>query len=587
MRKIIFSDEFFNDKIKCNYIDLRSEDSSKNCHDCNEKQLIPTGSVLNKFSNHWGKEFSQWLGLLNSYEHDVYWWAHTSTAKNLLSSPFGERFFQVKAVCEIIDKYDKEVICIVGATPGQINSIVSIYSDLQVEYYGGSYKHTRKVILNNITTLLRIFLQCGSIFLGFLGRCNLKTKSKADICIFTYLHSKYNPQVDRYFGNLPKLINEAEKQSSVMYLAYLDSPYRKMIQKILKEKSAVAYIPIFSLLHVSDYAWALSCSLKELFVCALAKKKEFHIDESYKPLLQEVFLHDISFGGYLHNLLVYKSIQRASVKCKIKKIIYPFENKSLEKMILMGVAQLESAPKTIGYQHTSITPRHLTFLFEPNEVDNTPLPDKIVTVGDITKQFLTNNGGYPKGLINSGCALRQKWSEPYPRNVRKKAVNILLALSSSKFELIQSVKYFQEIIQSNSNIKLGIRPHVTFNIDLLPHDLSVWVKECALDLSDSSLDENLKWCDITVYVSSTVALESMMRGKPIININIGDYLSPDPVLGNPEFYFVANDAKEFLNYVDEISILSKTEYEYKRNKSIEYVKQYLSPISDDAIQEFL
>jgi len=287
-------------------------------------------------------------------------------------------------------------------------------------------------------------------------------------------------------------------------------------------------------------------------------------------------------------LLVYRAIQRFLAKSTAKKIVYPFENKSLEKMILMGVGQSSVSPKTIGYQHASITPRHLNFIFESGEADDTPLPNKIVTFGELTKQYLTGSGNYPNGLISGACALRQKWGKPYARNLKKiKSVNLLLVLSSSKVELLRSVKYFQEVLQLNDNIKLGVRPHISFGMELLSPDLLVWVKDNALDMSNSSLVENLKWCDMTVYVSSTVALESMMRGRPIINIDIGDYISPDPVLGNPEFHYTVKSPKELVECVEEVTDLSSVQYIRKMDKAIAYAKEYFSPITDELIQEFV
>ena len=63
----------------------------------------------------------------------------------------------------------------------------------------------------------------------------------------------------------------------------------------------------------------------------------------------------------------------------IKRLIYPFENKSLEKCLLLG---LNGSIETIGYQHSSITPRHFSFLMGKEEINVTPIPDKIITSGN-------------------------------------------------------------------------------------------------------------------------------------------------------------------------------------------------------------
>lgn len=44
----------------------------------------------------------------------------------------------------------------------------------------------------------------------------------------------------------------------------------------------------------------------------------------------------------------------------------------------------------------------------------------------------------------------------------------------------------------------------------------------------NALADNLAWCDVVVYVSSTVALEALGRGRPVINLVISDPVDPDP-----------------------------------------------------------
>ncbi len=257
-------------------------------------------------------------------------------------------------------------------------------------------------------------------------------------------------------------------------------------------------------------------------------------------------------------------------------------------MLLMGINRTGFKPKTIGYQHTSITPRHLTLLFELGEAERTPLPTKIVTVGEINRKYLETYGNYPEGIINAGCALRQKWAKPFSRDVgTAMPIRLLLALSSSKKELIKSVMFFMEVKKCLPKLELGIRAHNNFPISLLPETIRDWVPINAIDFTDTALENNLEWCSVTAYISSTVALESLIRGRPIVCFSIGDVISPNPVMGDPSFYWVVNAAKEMVNILSYIHEMPIDEYKKKSSQAIEYVHDYLSSVDKSCLQQFI
>jgi hypothetical protein len=269
-----------------------------------------------------------------------------------------------------------------------------------------------------------------------------------------------------------------------------------------------------------------------------------------------------------------------------KVFLYPFENKSLEKMLLLGVNHSQHKVKVLGYQHTAITPRHSTLFFRQREAACTPLPDKIVTVGKITKDYLEQVGNYPAKIFTTGAALRQRWTERLPKQ-NNKNLRVLLALSSSKDELIQSVKFFKKVMQYIPDLELGIRPHINFPLSLLPDALMIWLREKTLDLSHTLLEDNLIWCHLTSYVSSTVALESLMRGKPVVNFSIGDIISPDPLIGDVPFHWSVNTPLKMAEVLMEIHQMSMSHYEQGSLKAVTYVSHYLSPITELSVQKFM
>jgi len=242
----------------------------------------------------------------------------------------------------------------------------------------------------------------------------------------------------------------------------------------------------------------------------------------------------------------------------------------------------------VGYQHTSITPRHTTLLLAAGESSITPLPDYVVTVGDVTRRYLEEHGNYPPGLFLTGGALRQVWRDPVARlDPRNRPLRVLLALSSSRAELRDAVKLSKGLAEEGIEFELGVRPHPEFPVSTLPRDLQLWIQEYAQDLSGTPLHENIAWCDVTVYVSSTVALESLMLGKPAINLRLSDPIDPDPVLESDLVRLRASSPAELAAAFKSIVEMTDEEYARHRSYAIAYVRNYLRPFLEGYERKFL
>jgi len=585
MKTIVFAYSLSTCKAPGKYIALSGSQATI---DKNLEQIELT-TLYNRFGEQWFDQFSEWLGQLNCYHADLLWWAHTATAKNLLSSSLGQHYFQVRAICEISKQEEGDRLYVLGATVGQMTSIASLLPKDKFQVTGRAWqlRHLNK-LANNIKALIKICFQIGTVVEGFFSYRFSKPTTSPKLCLFTYMDGVRREGIDNYFGKLPELLRENDKSFSIFYLAYVYRPYRRRLKQLLKEGGETPYIALYGFLRIKDYVWVIHHSLREWWFNAGPKKKLYQMANDYIAILREVFVNEIA--GYFHHLLVYKATCRFMEKYSPKVIAYPYENKSLEKMILLGLNRSKHSSqhrvKIVGYQHTSVTPRHSTLFFRPGEAAYTPLPDKIITVGKITKDYLEKFGNYPSGILTIGGALRQIWSERLPQQ-NTKNLRVLLALSSSKDELIQSIKFFKEVMKYIPNLELGIRPHINFPFSLLPDALTIWMRGNVLDLSNTLLQDNLNWCNLTAYVSSTVALESLMRGKPAVNFSIGDIVSPDPLIGEVPFHWAVSTPIEMADVLMEIHQMSMSYYEQGSLKAVTYVSNYLLPINDLSLKDFI
>ena len=89
----------------------------------------------------------------------------------------------------------------------------------------------------------------------------------------------------------------------------------------------------------------------------------------------------------------------AKEEIKIKKFIYPFENRSSERLCIKALKHYSPNTSIEGYQHASIHQEHLNFIMLQDEHKITPLPHKIWTTGTWPKEYFIQKGNFPKTRI--------------------------------------------------------------------------------------------------------------------------------------------------------------------------------------------
>ena len=539
--------------------------------------LVDLGKITKDNSSSFSTIIKNYIEKLNVKNASVEWFANNCSAKNPLSSPLFDRILDYMSVINFLDNnIDKKVI-IIGATVGQkytINHSINNNRKCSFLFYIDTiYKQARSYF--KIKSYLK------EIKLNFIDE-KYDIFENVDIGVFTYIDGTDRRLNDPYFGNLLDEIKRNRPELKSVYLGYVYSPIKDRIS-YLKSIEKHLWFPIFSFLKETDISWLYNKVILELtnpkYDLDPVEEKWFYPN----LIIKEVILEDISFG-YINNLVMYMVGCRIRESNSIKRLIYPFENKSLEKCLLLG---LNGSIETMGYQHSSITPRHFSFLMGKEEIKVTPIPDKIITSGAVTKDWLINNGNFPGKRIIVGCSLRYKHNYIDKSNsFEAESAKLFLALSSSKEELYNGVRFLRELKNLYPRLILRLRTHINFPLDLLPSEMFNWVNKNIEIRQETSLNENFEWADITLYVSSTVAVESLMYGVPVIHLDI-DKLNSDPLLSEVSNKWFASNIHDCNKVVTEIANLTIAEKNYLSKGAVSYINSYFKPQDNVSYKLFL
>jgi hypothetical protein len=289
-------------------------------------------------------------------------------------------------------------------------------------------------------------------------------------------------------------------------------------------------------------------------------------------------------SGYLDNLILYRAFKRLSKEKRINRLIYPFENKSFEKLMLL---ETKRKIKTIGYQHSSITPRHFSLCMTKEERKINPLPDIIVTIGEVTKKWLVQKGNIPKEKIRTGVYLRGVNKIKTKKSFSDKKVNLLFTFSSSYSEIIKTVDFLRSGFQNLNSYKITFRFHPDFAFKQLNRDYKKWINRNIDSISKISLIDELKCCDVLVYTSSSISIEAISSKIPVIYLDIDIYNS-DPLLNKKlGLRRAVSNINDFVTAIKEFSILCASNNKEYFKDSIEYVDKYAIDKSKLNIKTFL
>lgn len=518
------------------------------------------------------------IAQLNKQYASLEWWCFDLSAKNILSSRLVNLTLGVLAVVEVaIANKDRE-IQVVGWSNAQKFSILA-------HLMGRAQPHNMLIhlLMLRARALFKSSFQLLRALLAFGLKRQTPTRA-FDLAFISYADGSASSGADPYFGNLADDLVEQDPDLSIAFLTYYYTPFRKRLAEFSAELD-YENIPLFNFLRLGDYFWAFGRILR----IALAKRLNRHsfsvADIDLSGVLWETMLSELG-DGYSYYLLVYRAITVAAKNELSATYVYPFENKSIEKCILLALRE-HSQAHTIGYQHTSVSNRHFGYMLLEEELEITPMPARIVTLGSVTAQWLISHSSINEEKIRVGYAARQNISRSKLRTRDIEVpLNLLLALSSSKAELVRALEYVRELKSLKPELNVAVRTHPNFPLEILGREILDWAQQHTRDATRESLKENLQWSDAVLFVSSTVALEAQACGIPVIRLAL-DSFDSDPLLGNSEFSWEVNTPTECIAVLKRILTMDNSELMIKRETVSKYIQQYFEVKSKEAVRQFL
>jgi len=531
------------------------------------------------------KEFVDLIGKLSKEKSSRLWWATDMASKNRFASRLSALLQQHAAICHQIFSNQCEELLIIGYDPGVFYQLrkqfkaadhkmicLDLMFPLKMQFWVGALKKRLGIIVN------------GLIFYGraILARSTLRGKRKhsrgagaGNYVIKTFVYdSSFDSQGryrDAFFGRLPEHLKEKE---NVVVLANVLGNYRHCLGKIAHCSDQVIF-PIEFFVSLGD---CLGAVLKLLFLKVRFKDELYFMNYKVRDLVNRELsgtANGIQIIQYLH----YKCTKRFLREFPADRFLQTYENNPWERMCILAVRENCPAAKIIGFQHTVVPQASLNVFISPQERDMAPLPDKVLTVGQVPKEIMKKYGAYEGYDIQEGCALRHEYIFQLKSLPRKREGKILMALEGIR-EAAQMVDYVIAQLGNDARYQIKVRTHPVLPWSYFEKELIRRRNRPAgiLVSKDTSLQEDIQWADIVVYWGSTVVLEALKMGRPAIHFDNGALLSFDPLFENSYLKWKVRAQDSLSDVIQKIHESGEDEFSRHQKQALEYIDRYFHPV---------
>jgi hypothetical protein len=394
---------------------------------------------------------------------------------------------------------------------------------------------------------------------------------------------------DAYFGPLVDYLAKTGRKALV-FVGVQEQPATQL-KKLKKVSQTIPVLPVESCVSLMTLVSILFHTLGSYarFTKMNGGAEIDGLDVSY--LVNKVVRNERHSGNLFMNLLVYHASKRLAGAIPVSRWLYPFENLAWEKMLILGAANSGQDIRMIGYQHASITKSNATYqsmVLPEEQKQPMPFPDSVVTTGDVTHRWLEREGHYTGGTtVRAACALRTAFIPSSKPRLRESSLKkIMVALATNQDEYVRAMVFLERAFRGVSGYEVRVRPHPAISIEPALKAASLSSADF-FHVSTGTLQDDLLWANIVLYASSTVGLEAISLGIPAINLDLGNFLDEDPMLGWGEFKWTVSDPEELVPTIKQIETVPGDQFQNLQLKGQEYATAYLKPVTDEGLRRFL
>lgn len=215
---------------------------------------------------------------------------------------------------------------------------------------------------------------------------------------------------------------------------------------------------------------------------------------------------------------LYKPFSKnLSKKMKIYSFLFAFENHTWEKMICQSLKEFFPDIQIAGYAIVYINSLYTCYSISEKEIIDRLVPDKIFVCGEQGKDMLSRTCYPQSNVIVSGAIRYPNLNNIHIQKEEQKVKVVLVALSAEINSTLELIYKSIAAFTNEPDISILIKPHPLIPYSRFKQYLSVVPEN--FKITETPISELLCHVNVVLYTESTVSLEAVSAGVPILHVS--------------------------------------------------------------------
>lgn len=532
--------------------------------------------------------------LYSESDNNIYWYVNSLLSRNNFVSEVFINLCYLELVKKIFDDYSiTEVIVYNNA---QKNVLYNYYNNNEIKVRV-DFNLKRKV-KNYLTPFYMFYLNLTFFISSVIARSKERRqfflKNISELTIIDTFVTPFEFNSGTYKSrHYPKdqlwdYLSPIEKKSIyfVPEFVSISNNISSVIRKL--ELADENFIFKNDFLQISDYCRAL-------FGPLLIKKIDFssYSFRGFKiaPILKKDFFLNItninSFKGIL-NFYFFRRAKKYNIDFKL--IVNWFENQSFDRGFNLGARKFYSQTNLIGFQ-PFVQDLNFQFHLCPIEIEEFHLviPKSIIVIGEKHKKQI--NRFYTSLNVDVGPSIRFKYLNNCIEYTSLKTEFILVALPISieeSFNLLNVLDNLRISFDTFFNSMTWVlKPHPDLDLFSIKREFNALFDVIVIE--NQPIGSLLNNSSVVITNGSTVAIESVVFGKPVCIIGAQNGLTQNPIPQDidPIIWEICYDANELFVFLKRISLFNEKDYLKLFEIGNKLKSEYFEPVNLNSIKKLL
>jgi hypothetical protein len=393
---------------------------------------------------------------------------------------------------------------------------------------------------------------------------------------------------DHYFGNL---LHAAEAAGELLTAYGLNTDAERGRVERFLSRAGRPHVFLLDDLTWRDLPWIgwRAAAAAWSAAAALRRAPAIRLGRHRSTLFARVAAQELALSQPpIVECATYRALHRLLGASRVHTVVYPYEEKGLERAILLACSEGPRPVRTIGYAHAAHTDRHLALRSRPTDEPAPPMPDGLWVTGPRARDwFVTWARKDPERLTVVGSPRHTAPLGGRERRAADAPLRVLVVISLDA-ELPVLASWLERQPDLFRNCDVLIRRYRFAWREGQDRGLArLTACAAAVRTDDGTLAEQLRWADVVIFGTSSAGLEAMLAGCLVIRAALHDLVDGDPLLGEEAAFASCGSAEQLAAALVRAAQLSEEARQEALRRQRRFAEEVFAPIDAQAVADQL